>query len=909
MITPNNLSIAVGWTQQFQAIGTFSDNSTQDLSTQVNWSSGNLSVATITPTGGLASGVGQGSALITATLNGISGIATLNVTNTPASTYTLFNSSAVPTVISANAGGPIELGMKFTADWSGAISAIRFYKGAGSTGFHVGNLWSSTGTLLASVTFTNETASGWQQANLAAPVAIAANTVYVVSYHTPGSYSANYGYFNIPVDNAPLHAVVNSATNPNGVFLYGASSAFPIDNAAGTNYWVDVVFSDVPGVPASITATAGSAQSTPINSSFATALQAMVRDGDGNPVSGAVVTFTAPGSGASGTFAGGLSVATASTNAQGLATATAFTANGTAGMYSVTATVAGQTTSFALTNLAGPPASITATAGTPQSVTINTAGCGAGFPTPLQATVKDAAGNPVGGVAVTFTAPSAGASGTFAGGTNTATVITNAQGVATAPTFTANLTMGSYTVTASVSGVATPASFALTNLMGSPGPITAMPGSAQAVQINTAFAIPLQMTVQDCAGNPVNGAVVTFTAPASGPSGTFAGGGTTATVTTNTQGVATAATFTANSIAGTYAVTASAAGGLLVSSFTLTNLAGPPASITATAGTPQSVAINTAFATLQATVKDASGNPVSGAVVTFTAPSTGASGVFAGGGNTASATTNAQGVATAPACTANGIGGTFTVNASINGVTTTPGFSLTNLAPVVSISINGVSTNSIAFGNQVVGSSSNPTTITISNTGAGSLVISGLALSGSNPADFSFTATGGALPITVGANSSTTVNVTFTPVVVGWRSAALTITDNASGSPQQVNLTGAGIECASPCDPAGQSLAFGNQAVNTTSAPSLVPISNTANSNLVISVQITGANAGDFAFTCGPPLSGASCAGTLAPNSSATVNVTFTPAAAGTRSASLIISEGGSPQAVALSGIGIAPVP
>src|SRR5258706_11361083 len=101
------------------------------------------------------------------------------------------------------------------------------------------------------------------------------------------------------------------------------------------------------------------------------------------------------------------------------------------------ASVAGVSTpaNFALTNLAGAPASITATAGTPQSATINTQ-----FATQLQATVRDASNNPVNGVTVTFTAPTSGASGTFAGGVNTAT--TNAQGVATAAVFTAKGTAG-----------------------------------------------------------------------------------------------------------------------------------------------------------------------------------------------------------------------------------------------------------------------------------------------------------------------------------------------------------------------------------------------------------------------------------------------------------------------------------
>jgi hypothetical protein len=237
VVSPQNLSIAAGQTQQFKATGTYSDNSTADLTNQVNWSSGSLSVATIT-SGGSATGNTAGSSLITATLNGISGTTTLTVTNS----YTLFSSTAVPVMGNVNAGSAIELGMKFTADWTGAISAIRFYKGTSNTGTHVGNLWSSTGQLLATATFTNEMASGWQQVNLAPPVAITANTVYVVSYHTPGGYSANYGYFNTAVDNAPLHAVVNSDSNGNGVYTYGASSVFPGSSGYGTNYWVDVVF-------------------------------------------------------------------------------------------------------------------------------------------------------------------------------------------------------------------------------------------------------------------------------------------------------------------------------------------------------------------------------------------------------------------------------------------------------------------------------------------------------------------------------------------------------------------------------------------------------------------------------------------------------------------------------------------
>jgi hypothetical protein len=95
---------------------------------------------------------------------------------------------------------------------------------------------------------------------------------------------------------------------------------------------------------------------------------------------------------------------------------------------------------------------------TPQSAAIGTP-----FATPLAAAVTDALANPVAGATVVFIAPTSGASGTFTGGATTATVGTGANGVATAPAFTANGTPGAYTVTASVAGVATPASFSLTN--------------------------------------------------------------------------------------------------------------------------------------------------------------------------------------------------------------------------------------------------------------------------------------------------------------------------------------------------------------------------------------------------------------------------------------------------------------
>ncbi|NUR52826.1 MAG: DUF4082 domain-containing protein, partial [Acidobacteria bacterium] len=96
----------------------------------------------------------------------------------------LWRTTTVPTVPSAADTNAVELGTKFYSDVAGYITGVRFYKSTANTGTHVGNLWSSTGTRLATVTFGSETASGWQQASFSTAVQITANTTYIISYHT-----------------------------------------------------------------------------------------------------------------------------------------------------------------------------------------------------------------------------------------------------------------------------------------------------------------------------------------------------------------------------------------------------------------------------------------------------------------------------------------------------------------------------------------------------------------------------------------------------------------------------------------------------------------------------------------------------------------------------------------------------
>jgi methionine-rich copper-binding protein CopC len=157
----------------------------------------------------------------------------------------IWDAAAVPTIQSDSDAAAVEVGVKFRADVSGQVTGIRFYKGSANTGTHVGHLWTAGGTQLAAVTFTGESASGWQQATFATPVTISAGTTYVASYYTPvGHYSEDTGYFAVAGhDSPPLHALAAGVDGVNGVYRYGTGGGFPTLTYQNSNYWVDVVVS------------------------------------------------------------------------------------------------------------------------------------------------------------------------------------------------------------------------------------------------------------------------------------------------------------------------------------------------------------------------------------------------------------------------------------------------------------------------------------------------------------------------------------------------------------------------------------------------------------------------------------------------------------------------------------------
>jgi hypothetical protein len=158
--------------------------------------------------------------------------------------YSIWPSDSLPALVDAGTDGPVELGVKFRSDVAGYVSGVRFYKSPANTGVHVGNLWTSTGERLATVTATAETDTGWQELTFPAPVPVQANATYVVSYFCPyAHYSGTLDYFaTTGVDAPPLHAPATDEAGGNGVFAYGGTSVFPTFTYRSLNYWVDVVF-------------------------------------------------------------------------------------------------------------------------------------------------------------------------------------------------------------------------------------------------------------------------------------------------------------------------------------------------------------------------------------------------------------------------------------------------------------------------------------------------------------------------------------------------------------------------------------------------------------------------------------------------------------------------------------------
>jgi hypothetical protein len=163
---------------------------------------------------------------------------------------TLLGSASPTGLVAVHDTNSVEVGTRFTAAVNGNATGVRFWKSPDNQGTHVGSLWSSTGTFLGSVKFTSESASGWQTARFASPIALQAGGSYVVSYFAPkGSYAASYNFSGRST--SPSLSVASNS----GVYRYGSSSEFPSATYRSSQYWVDLTFAPALSTVATPTAT------------------------------------------------------------------------------------------------------------------------------------------------------------------------------------------------------------------------------------------------------------------------------------------------------------------------------------------------------------------------------------------------------------------------------------------------------------------------------------------------------------------------------------------------------------------------------------------------------------------------------------------------------------------------------
>jgi uncharacterized repeat protein (TIGR01451 family) len=520
--------------------------------------------------------------------------------------------------------------------------------------------------------------------------------------------------------------------------------------------------------------------------------------------------------------------------------------------------------------------------------------------------VKDCLGNLLGGVLVTFTAPSSGASGTFAGATNTVTATTNSSGVATAAAFTANSVVGAYTVNATVSGTSASAAFSLTNLA---GPAATLTVTAYPSPVTAGTANNLTVTALDASHNTATGyrGTVHFTSidaqavpPANYTFSAADNGVHTFSATLKTAGT--------QSLMGTDTVTSTITGsqtGITVTAATAATLTVTGYPNPVTAGTANNFTVtaldafnNTATGyrgTVHFTSSDA--QAVLPANYTFTAADNGV--------HTFSATLKTAGTQSLTA--------TDTVASTITGSQT---------SIVVNAPTANLSSASLAFGNQRINTTGTPAmNVSVTNSGGAPLSIAGIALTGTDLTHYILTAAAnGAVRAcvlaadTLAPGGSCNVALQFKPTSTGTHNNAfVTFTDNANangtpGTHQNVALTGSGT---SPVAVVASSLPFGNQTINQTATlPLTVTNNGTDNLNLASTnaVVISGTDASFFGIGAGTTCTADSA---INPGNSCTINLTFAPTTLRSYGpATLTITDDsgavvGSTQPVSLTGAGV----
>ncbi len=562
----------------------------------------------------------------------------------------------------------------------------------------------------------------------------------------------------------------SATTDANGL----ASTSWTLGKTAGNNVLTvaagtastTIAASGVASRPGSVSGVTGDNQTAAANTAVTLPPAVRVNDANGNAVEGVAVTFSVASGG------GRVTNGFVRTNAQGVATVGSWVLGATAGTQTLTARVeeSGVTNNpvlFTATATAGPAAIVSAASATTQSARVGTA-----VGTPPSVKVTDAGGNPVAGAQVTFSITSG--NGTVA----PQAAATNAQGLATVTSWTLGPVAGTQQLTATVTGL-TPVVFSATATAGSASQMSAAAGNNQRAQTTRPVTIPPSVLVRDALGNPVAGAVVTFTVASGG--GSVVGG----RQITDATGTAEVGGWFLGDTPGTNTLTASTPN---VASVTFTAVGDPgrAVSMVANSSISQSAAAGATVAQPPSVVvRDLAGNPVSGVAVTFT--------VTAGGGAIAGspATTNASGIATVTSWTLGSTTGSNTVVASATGlpsVTFTASAVAGAPASVVVVSGNNeVAVQGTAVANRptvkvtdALGNVVSGATVTFAVTagggtltgvtqvtdGAGNATVGSWTLGAASPNTLTATVTGAGItgnPVTFTAQSVTDIDLTSVP--------------------------------------------------------------------------------------------------------------------------------------------------
>jgi len=213
-----------------------------------------------------------------------------------------------------------------------------------------------------------------------------------------------------------------------------------------------------------------------------------------------------------------------------------------------------------------------------------------------------------------------------------------------------------------------------------------------------------------------------------------------------------------------------------------------------------------------------------------------------------------------------------------------------------------ISPPSYSYGSENVSTASSAQYFAVSNTGVAAVTMNSISLTGADPSDFSITSNGcpGA-GSSLAAGQTCYVYVAFSPTATGTRSANLSIADTATGSPQTATLYGVGQPATSKIALVPGTLDLGVEVLHVTSGQIYVQAQNTGTSNVTFSnIALGGTNASDFAISLN------TCTGALPPNNYCVVYVSFTPSAAGLRTATLTFTDNatGSPQVINVEGTG-----